>query len=82
VIFLDDGVYTLVKGQNPAALDMKPLGEGFPGLSEVGIKEFFVHDQSLAERGLAPGDLVLPARVVSGAEIERLLAACSAVLPF
>ena len=82
VIFLDDGVYTLARGQNPAALDMKPLGEGFPTLSDVGIKEFYVHDQSLAERGLSPEDLVIPARVVSGSEIEKILAGCSAVLPF
>ncbi len=82
VIFLDDGVYTLVKGQNPAALDMKPLGDGFPTLAEVGIREFYVHDQSLAERGLAPEDLVVPARVVGGAEIEKILAASTAVLPF
>jgi len=82
VIFLDDGVYTLVKGQDPAALDMKPLGAGFPTLPDVGIKEFYVHDQSLAERGLAPGDLVIPAQMVSGPEIEKILAGCAAVLPF
>jgi len=82
VIFLDDGVYTLARGQNPAALDMKPLGEGFPTLGDVGIKKFYVHDQSLAERGLSPEDLVIPARVVSGSEIEKILAGCSAVLPF
>jgi tRNA 2-thiouridine synthesizing protein C len=82
VIFLDDGVYTLVKGQNPAALDMKPLGDGFPALSDVGIREFYVHDRSLAERGLAAEDLVLPARVVSAAQIEEILAGCTSVLPF
>jgi sulfur relay (sulfurtransferase) DsrF/TusC family protein len=41
-----------------------------------------VHDRSLAERGLAPEDLVLPVRVVSGQEIEQILAGCTAVLPF
>jgi len=34
VVFIDDGVYALVKGQNPAKLDMKPLGDGFPTFSE------------------------------------------------
>ncbi len=82
VIFLDDGVYTLVKGQDPSALDMKPLGAGFPTLPEVGITEFYVLDQSLAERGLAPADLIMPAQVASGPEIEKILAGCAAVLPF
>ncbi len=59
VVFLDDGVYALVKGQDPAGLDMKPLGEGYPTLSDVGITEFYVHDESLAERGLAPAELDL-----------------------
>ena len=27
VLFVDDGVYALVKGQDPAQLDMKPLGD-------------------------------------------------------
>jgi tRNA 2-thiouridine synthesizing protein C len=82
VIFLDDGVYTLAKGQDPSAQDMKPLGAGFPTLPDVGIKEFFVHDESLAERGLAAEDLVMPVQVVSGPEIEKILAGCAAVLPF
>ncbi len=82
VIFLDDGVYTLVKGQDPSALDMKPLGAGFPTLPDVGITEFYVHDQSLAERGLSPEDLVMPAKLASGPEIEAILAGCAAVLPF
>ena len=82
VIFLDDGVYTLVKGQDPSALDMKPLGAGFPTLPEVGVKDFYVHDQSLSERGLGPEDLVMPVQLVSGQEIEKILAGCAAVLPF
>ena len=82
VIFLDDGVYVLAKGQDPSALDMKPLGEGFPTLLDVGIKEFYVHDQSLAERGLKPEDLVVEAKVMSGTEIEKILAGCATVLPF
>ena len=29
LIFVDDGVYALVKDQNPEKLDMQPLGDGF-----------------------------------------------------
>jgi tRNA 2-thiouridine synthesizing protein C len=82
VVFLDDGVYLLAKGQDPSGIDMKPLSEGFAGLPEVGISEFYVHDESLAERGLAKEDLVMEAKVMSAAEIERVLSGCTAVLPF
>ncbi len=82
VIFVDDGVYALVRGQNPAGLDMKPLGEGFPMLSEFGVDQFYVHDESLAERGLTPDDLVVEVKVVNGAEVARLLEEAGKVLPF
>ena len=82
VVFMDDGVYALVKNQDPAKLDMKPLGDAFPMLGEMGVKRFFVHDQSLAERGLTVDDLVLPATVVGSAEISQVLQDSTKVLPF
>lgn len=82
VIFVDDGVYALVKDQDPAGLDMKSLGEGFPMLTDFGIKEFYVHDRSLADRGLTTDDLVMDVEVVDGVTIARLLAESGVVLPF
>lgn len=82
VVFLDSGVYNLVEGQNPSALDMKPLGEGFANLSEVGITEIYVHDESLAERGLTAEDLVMEGKVVSGNRIAEILDGCTSVLSF
>ncbi len=82
VVFVDDGVYVALKGQKPDELDMKPLGEGFPGLADVGMKEFYVHDESLIERGLSAGDLTVDAAVVGSAKLVEVLAGCSAVLPF
>lgn len=81
-IFVDDGVYLLVKGQDPEEIGMKPLSEGFRSLPEVGVSEFYVHDESLRERGLSPEDLVMEARIVNAAEVHRILDGCAAVLPF
>lgn len=82
VVFVDDGVYVALKGQQPDEIDMKPLGEGFPGLLDVGVKEFYVHDASLAERGLSPADLSVDAVVAGSDRIAGVLAGCTAVLPF
>jgi tRNA 2-thiouridine synthesizing protein C len=82
VVFVDDGVYVALKGQKPDELDMKPLGEGFPGLADLGVKEFYVHDASLTERGLSASDLSVDAAVADAARIAEVLAGCSAVLPF
>ena len=82
VLFVDDGVYALVKGQNPAGLDMKPLGEGFPTLPDFGVTQFYVHDRSLSERGLTPDDLVMAVEIVDDAGVARVLESCGIVLPF
>jgi tRNA 2-thiouridine synthesizing protein C len=82
VIFMDDGVYALKKNQRPAKLDMKPLGEGFVQLSEFETVKVYVHDVSLAERGLMPDDLVMAAEIVDSAQVAQILDAAGAVLPF
>jgi tRNA 2-thiouridine synthesizing protein C len=82
VLFVDDGVYALTKGQNPARLDMKPLGEAFPMLPDFGVTKFYVHDQSLSERGLTPDDLVMDVEIVDDAGAARVLESSGIVLPF
>jgi tRNA 2-thiouridine synthesizing protein C len=82
VLFVDDGVYALVKGQNPEALDIKPLGDGFPMLADFGLEKFYVHDQSLSERGLSPDDLVMDVEIVDDAEAAKIIEASGLVLPF
>lgn len=82
VVFMDDGVYALLKGQAPQKLDMKPLGDGFPMLTEFDVKRFYVHDESLKERGLTTDDLLMDVEVVDGARIAEILEAAGKVLPF
>ncbi|RLC62182.1 MAG: sulfurtransferase complex subunit TusC [Chloroflexi bacterium] len=82
VVFVDDGVYALAKGQNPAALDMKPLGEGFPMLPDFGVTKFYVHEGSLQERGLTQDDLVMNVEMVDDTGVAHVLRSCGVVLPF
>jgi len=82
LIFVEDGVYALVKDQNPEQLDMQPLGEGFPMLPEFGVNGFYVHGPSLEERGLSVDDLVMKVQLIDNAGLAELLAEYGAVLPF
>jgi len=82
LIFVEDGVYTLVKDQNPEKLDMQPLGEGFPMLPEFGVNQFYVHQPSLEERGLAVDDLVMEVQLIDNAGLAKLLAEYDTVLSF
>jgi tRNA 2-thiouridine synthesizing protein C len=82
VVFMDDGVYALMKNQDPEKLGMKPLGDGFPMLKDFNVNRFVVHDQSLADRGLSPTDLVMEVEVASGKQISKIFEEYSKVLPF
>ena len=82
VVFVDDGVYALVKGQDPEGLDMKPLGAGFPMLPDFGVTKFYVHEGSLSERGLTHDDLVMEVESVDDAGVAQVLKSSGIVLPF
>ncbi|OQY22075.1 MAG: sulfurtransferase TusC [Anaerolineaceae bacterium 4572_32.1] len=82
LIFAEDGVYALLKEQNPEKLDMKPLGEGFPMLPEFDVNKFYVHQPSLEARGLSVDDLVMDVELVDNAGLTKLLAEYGKVIPF
>ena len=82
VVFVDDGVYSLIKEQNPEKLDMKPLGDGFPMLKEFNVNRFVVHDESLSERGLTADDLVLDVEMANSSQISEIIKDYGRVLPF
>jgi tRNA 2-thiouridine synthesizing protein C len=82
VVFMDDGVYAIVKNQNPARLEMKALGDGFPMLKDFNVTKFVVHAESLSERGLSKDDLVLDVELANSAQISEILNTYGKVLPF
>ena len=82
VLFIDDGVYALVKGQDPSSLDMKALGDAFPTLPEFGVSKFYVHEPSLKERGLKVEDLVIDVEIVDDAGAAQVMESVGTVLPF
>lgn len=82
VVFADDGVYTLLKNQNPEKLDMKPLGDGFPMLKDFNVNRFVVHKESLMERGLSVEDLVLDVEIVNNKKLAEIIDEYGRVLPF
>jgi len=82
VVFIDDGVYTIVKNQNPEKLEMKPLGDGFAMLKDFNVNKFVVHAESLSERGLSKDDLILDVELANSHQISDLLTTYGKVLPF
>ncbi|RKT45715.1 MULTISPECIES: sulfurtransferase complex subunit TusC [Thiocapsa] len=58
VMFLDDGVYQLTKGQDTKAIGMKNFSPTFRTLGDYEVKKIFVDRASLEARGLTQDDLV------------------------
>jgi tRNA 2-thiouridine synthesizing protein C len=72
MLFMDDGVFQLVKGQAPQALEQKNLGANLQALPLFGIDALYVCAASLAERGLAPEQLALDVNVLPVGDLAPL----------
>jgi tRNA 2-thiouridine synthesizing protein C len=75
VMFLDDGVYELVKGQNTTAIGMKNFSPTYRTLGDYEVKNIYVDRDSLEARGLSEDDLVAVAweDIDTGEERENIV---------
>ena len=79
-VFMDDGVYQLLKNQAPAAIHAKNLSAAFPALELYDIDKVFVDEASLHSRGLSAESLCLPsAAICSIQQIQSLISASDVV---
>jgi tRNA 2-thiouridine synthesizing protein C len=80
--FVDDGVYQLKKGQNTKALDVKNFSPTYRALEGYDIEKLYVDRDSLEARGLTEDDLAVDVKVVSGAEMAKLMDEQDVLLSF
>ncbi len=57
LVFADDGVYQLMKGQDTDAIGMKNFSPTYSALGDYDIKKIYIEKESLDERGLTLNDL-------------------------
>lgn len=57
LIFMDDGVYQLTKGQETDGIGMKNFSKTYSALGDYDVNQIYVCKDSLAERGLTADDL-------------------------
>ena len=74
MLFLDDGVFQLAPGQQPAAVQQKNLAANLQALPMFGVEELFACQHSLSIRGLAADTLELPVDVLDDAALKALIA--------
>lgn len=80
--FVDDGVYQLVKGQNPKGLGVKNHSPAYRALDGYDVEKLYVERESMEMRGLAAADLMVPVEVLSSAAMADLMAQQDVVLSF
>ncbi len=80
--FLDDGVYQLKKGQNTKALDMKNFSPTYRALEGYDIEKLYVERESMDARGLTEDDLAVDVKVVSRADMAKLMDEQDVLLSF
>jgi tRNA 2-thiouridine synthesizing protein C len=82
LVFLDDGVFELVKGQNTKAIGMKNFSPTYRALESYDIEKLYVERDSMDSRGLSPDDLLVPVQMLSSAELAELMSQQDVILSF
>lgn len=82
VVFMDDGVFDLKRGQDTKATGMKNFSPTYRALEGYDIEKLYVEQSSLEARGLTEEDLVVPVEVMSTEQLSGLMEDQDLVLTF
>lgn len=82
LVFLDDGVYQLKKGQQTKGIETKNFSPTYRALEGYDVEKLYVEKESMEARGLSEEDLLVDVIVLSSAEMGALMAQQDVVLSF
>lgn len=82
LIFIDDGVYELKKGQATKAIGMKNFSPTYRALEGYDIEKLYVEKESLDARGISEEDLLVDVTVLGRSEMGELMDQQDVILSF
>jgi tRNA 2-thiouridine synthesizing protein C len=82
LVFIDDGIYQLTKGQQTKAIGIKNFSPAYRALEGYDIEKLYVERESLEARGLTAEDLLVDVQVLAGNEVAELMATQDVVISF
>jgi len=82
LVFIDDGVWQLKKGQQTKGIETKNFSPTYRALEGYDVEKLYVERESLAARGLTEDDLIVDVNVLSSSELGTLMAEQDVVLSF
>lgn len=72
-VFLDDGVYQLLKGQDGASIQNKTLGNALETLALYGIENVYADQQSLKKRSIGSAELLPGMQLIDSEAVSKLI---------
>jgi tRNA 2-thiouridine synthesizing protein C len=82
LVFMDDGVFELVKGQQTKDIGIKNFSPSYRALDGYDVEKLYVDQDSLSARGLSEKDLLVPVEVLNAEQMGQLMAQQDVVLSF
>ena len=82
LVFIDDGVYELAKGQQTKGIGIKNFSPSYRALEGYDIEKLYVDQASLDQRGLTEADLLVPVEVLDDQQMGELMAQQDVILSF
>lgn len=73
MVFIDDGVYSLLDNQEPEEIGIKGFAKTFKALRGYDVEKLYVDRESMEERGIVPDNFVVPVEVLSSQQIGKLM---------
>ena len=82
LVFIDDGVYELTRGQQTKDIGIKNFSPSYRALEGYDVEKLYVDRHSLEQRGLTEKDLLVPVEVLDTQAMAELMAQQDVVLSF
>lgn len=82
LVFIDDGVYELVKGQQTKGIGIKNFSPSYRALDGYDVEKLYVDKTSMDARGLTESDLLVPVEVLDDEQMGQLMAEQDVILSF
>lgn len=82
VLFMADGVYQILRGQQPAGVLSRDHARTFGVLELYDITRIYVQESELVKRKLSPDQLLLASRPLSDEDCRLMIARADAKLVF
>jgi len=73
LLFMDDGVYQLLKNQNPSDINQKNSSQTLPMLEMYDVKDIYVEAESLQARNLQSEDLLISVQIIDSQATAELI---------